>query len=107
TQHGSLEHIDRIGYYQRQDCLVLDAVTVRNLELIEPLFSSSARPPASATDSEATLFRALDATLTAMGKRMLRNWMLRPALDREEIEQRLDAVAAQVAEGAAIARQQL
>ncbi|HKD90262.1 MAG TPA: hypothetical protein VKB56_00110, partial [Terriglobales bacterium] len=39
TQRGSLEHIDRIGYYERQNCLVLDAVTVRNLELVEPLFA--------------------------------------------------------------------
>ena len=39
TQRGSLDHVDRIGYYERQDCLVLDAVTVRNLELLEPLFS--------------------------------------------------------------------
>ena len=41
TQRGSLDHIDRIGYYERQNCLVLDAVTVRNLELIEPLFSGA------------------------------------------------------------------
>ncbi|MGH9601463.1 MAG: DNA mismatch repair protein MutS, partial [Terriglobales bacterium] len=32
TQRGSLDHVDRIGFYERQDCLVLDAVTVRNLE---------------------------------------------------------------------------
>src|ERR1700692_4907946 len=38
TQRGSLTHVDRIGFYERQNCLVLDAVTVRNLELIEPLF---------------------------------------------------------------------
>ena len=38
TQRGALTHVDRIGYYERQDCLVLDAVTVRNLEILEPLF---------------------------------------------------------------------
>ena len=38
TQRGTLDHVDRIGFYERQTCLVLDAVTVRNLELIEPLF---------------------------------------------------------------------
>jgi DNA mismatch repair protein MutS len=32
-----LSHVDRIGFYERQTCLVLDAVTVRNLELIKPL----------------------------------------------------------------------
>src|SRR5205085_6081270 len=56
TQKGGLDHIDRIGYYDRQRCLVLDAVTVRNLELIEPLFSAAGQ--------EVTLFRAMDATFT-------------------------------------------
>ena len=64
TQRGTLEHVDRIGFYERQNFLVLDAVTVRNLELIEPLFAG--------TDSRVTLFRALDATITPMGKRLLR-----------------------------------
>ena len=41
TQRGSLDHVDRIGFYERQNCLVLDAVTVRNLELIEPLFAGA------------------------------------------------------------------
>ncbi|HEX4602785.1 MAG TPA: DNA mismatch repair protein MutS, partial [Candidatus Angelobacter sp.] len=36
TQRGTLEHVDRIGFYDRQEYLVLDAVTVRNLELVEP-----------------------------------------------------------------------
>jgi DNA mismatch repair protein MutS len=84
TQRGTLEHVDRIGFYERQNCLVLDAVTVRNLELIEPLFSG--------TDAGVTLFRAVDATVTPMGKRLLRAWMLRPSIDRAEIEARLDAV---------------
>jgi DNA mismatch repair protein MutS len=88
TQRGKLDHVDRIGFYERQNCLVLDAVTVRNLELIEPLFSG--------TDAGVTLFRCMDATVTPMGKRLLRTWMLRPSLDRTEIEGRLDAVEAQV-----------
>ncbi len=88
TQRGTLDHVDRIGFYERQNCLVLDAVTVRNLELIEPLFAG--------TDTGVTLFRCLDATVTPMGKRLLRTWMLRPSLDRVEIEGRLDAVEVQV-----------
>ncbi len=88
TQRGTLNHVDRIGFYERQNCLVLDAVTVRNLELIEPLFAG--------TDAGVTLFRCLDATVTPMGKRLLRTWMLRPSLDRAEIEARLDAVEVQV-----------
>src|ERR1700735_2739739 len=78
TQRGSLDHVDRIGWYERQNCLVLDAVTVRNLELIEPLFAG--------TDAGVTLFRSIDAAVTPMGKRLLRSWMLRPALDLGEIQ---------------------
>jgi DNA mismatch repair protein MutS len=88
TQRGTLDHVDRIGFYERQNCLVLDAVTVRNLELIEPLFAG--------TDAGVTLFRCLDATVTPMGKRLLRTWLLRPSLDRAEIEGRLDSVEVQV-----------
>src|SRR5450432_3756329 len=90
TQRGTLEHVDRIGFYDRQEYLVLDAVTVRNLELVEPLFAN--------TSSEVTLFRALDATLTPMGKRLLRSWMLRPSIEIDEINRRLDAVEAGVKE---------
>jgi DNA mismatch repair protein MutS len=88
TQRGTLDHVDRIGFYERQNCLVLDAVTVRNLELIEPLFAG--------TDAGVTLFRCLDATVTPMGKRLLRTWMLRPSLDRVEINGRLDAIEVQL-----------
>jgi DNA mismatch repair protein MutS len=97
TQRGTLEHVDRIGFYDRQEYLVLDAVTVRNLELVEPLFAN--------TSSEVTLFRALDATLTPMGKRLLRSWMLRPSIDTNEINRRLDAVEAGVKEF--VAREEL
>ena len=88
TQRGTLDHVDRIGFYERQNCLVLDTVTVRNLELIEPLFANA--------DAGTTLFRALDATVTPMGKRLLRAWLLRPSIDLAEINARLDAVEAQV-----------
>src|SRR5712675_188589 len=97
TQRGTLAHVDRIGFYDRQEYLVLDAVTVRNLELVEPLFAN--------TSSEVTLFRALDATLTPMGKRLLRSWMLRPTIEICEINRRLDAVEAGVKEF--VAREEL
>ncbi len=84
TQRGTLSHVDRIGFYERQNCLVLDAVTVRNLELIEPLFAGA--------DAGVTLFRSIDATVTPMGKRLLRSWLLRPSIDLAEINARLDAV---------------
>jgi DNA mismatch repair protein MutS len=97
TQRGSLDHVDRIGWYERQNCLVLDAVTVRNLELIEPLFAG--------TDAGVTLFRSIDAAVTPMGKRLLRAWLLRPALDLGEINARLDAVETGVKD--TIAREEL
>ncbi|MGH9706697.1 MAG: hypothetical protein ACRD5R_08055, partial [Candidatus Acidiferrales bacterium] len=79
-----LEHLDRIVYYQQQDALILDQVTARNLELVEP---------AGGDDASATLLRAMDETATGMGARMLRAWMLRPEIAIGEIEERLDAVA--------------
>src|SRR5580693_4932801 len=97
TQRGSLDHVDRIGWYERQNCLVLDAVTVRNLELIEPLFAG--------TDAGITLFRSIDAAVTPMGKRLLRAWLLRPSRDLAEINARLDAVEAGVKD--IIAREEL
>src|SRR3954463_13306464 len=84
TQRGTLHHVDRIGFYEKQNCLVLDAVTVRNLELVEPLFAGSSE--------DVTLVRAIDATITPMGRRLLRSWMLRPSIDTEEIRRRLDSV---------------
>jgi DNA mismatch repair protein MutS len=97
TQRGSLDHVDRIGWYERQSCLVLDAVTVRNLELTEPLFAG--------TDAGVTLLRSMDAAVTPMGKRLLRAWMLRPSLDLGEIGARLDVVEAGVKE--TVAREEL
>jgi DNA mismatch repair protein MutS len=97
TQRGSLDHVDRVGYYERQDCLVLDAVTVRNLELLEPLFAG--------TGDGLTLFRSLDRTVTPMGKRLLRAWMLRPSIDSTQIALRLDAVEIMVKD--LVAREEL
>jgi DNA mismatch repair protein MutS len=84
TMQGGLEHIDGIRYYERAGCLVLDAVSVRNLELVEPLFSGES--------AQTTLFHTLDACATPMGKRLLRATLLRPAAELGEIEARLEAV---------------
>jgi DNA mismatch repair protein MutS len=97
TQPGTLDHIDRIGFYERHDCLALDTVTVRNLELIEPLFAG--------TDAGVTLFHCMDATASPMGKRLLRSWMLRPSIDAAAINARLDAVEAQTKD--MVAREEL
>ncbi len=47
TKQGALAHLDTLRYYERNDALELDAVSVRNLELVEPLFSAKARRPPS------------------------------------------------------------
>jgi len=84
----ALQHLDRIRYYQQQDTLVLDPVSVRNLELLTPIFTEEAR-----ASGPTTLIAALDSTVTGMGARLLRSWMLRPLVDEDVIEARLDAVA--------------
>ncbi|HXA67352.1 MAG TPA: DNA mismatch repair protein MutS [Bryobacteraceae bacterium] len=84
TQKSALDHLDRPTYYDRSDSMILDAVTVRNLELLEPLFAGETK--------ESTLIHVLDQTCTGMGGRQLRNRLLRPCLQLEEIEARLDAV---------------
>ena len=84
TQRSALDHLERPSYFERNDAMILDGVTVRNLELVEPLFLGEQR--------EATLVSVIDQTMTAMGARLLRRRLLRPSLDRTEIEARLDAV---------------
>ena len=85
TQQNDAGHVDAIRYYERSQHMHLDQVTVRNLELVEPIFTEAG--------SEATLFRTLDALMTPMGKRLLRSSILRPLLDETGIQQRYDAVA--------------
>ena len=87
TQQSALGHLERPSYFDRAGAMVLDAVTVRNLELVEPLFAADL---GSAKD--ATLAGVIDLTLTGMGGRLLRARMLRPSMDQGEIEGRLDAV---------------
>jgi DNA mismatch repair protein MutS len=90
TKQGALEHLDGLRYYERRECLELDAVSVRNLELVEPLFSSEG--------PQTTLFWTLDACCTPMGKRLLRSQLLRPMQDLHAINARLDAVALAVSD---------
>jgi DNA mismatch repair protein MutS len=97
TQRSALDHLEPPGYIERSDAMLLDAVTVRNLELVEPLFAGESR--------EVTLLHVIDQTLTGMGGRLLRARMLRPSIDAVEVESRLDAVAELLA--STIARGQL
>ena len=85
-------HLDTLRYYEQQDALVLDPVTVRNLEIVAPLYPDDA-PRASGVPSATSLLGAIDQTATSMGARLLRAWLLRPEINREIIGERLDAVA--------------
>jgi DNA mismatch repair protein MutS len=84
----ALRHLDRIRFYEQHDTLILDPVSVRNLELVSPIFTEESK-----SAGPATLIAALDSTVTGMGARMLRAWMLRPLIDLDAIEARLGAVA--------------
>jgi DNA mismatch repair protein MutS len=87
TQRAALDHLDRPTFYDRADSMALDTVTVRNLELLEPIFAADA-----GGSQQATLLAVIDQTQTGMGGRLLRQRLLRPSMDRAEIEQRLDAL---------------
>jgi DNA mismatch repair protein MutS len=84
----ALHHLDRIRFYEQRDALVLDPVSVRNLELLAPIFTEETKG-----SGPTTLIAALDATVTGMGARLLRGWILRPLIDVDAIEARLGAVA--------------
>jgi DNA mismatch repair protein MutS len=85
TQKNEALHIDSLKFEEHSTSLELDQVTVRNLELVGPLFSGQ--------DDRVTLFRTLDACLTPMGKRLLRATILRPLNAAPEINARYEAVA--------------
>ena len=82
TQRAAAAHVTDLVYFEPQDHLVLDSVTVRNLELIESLAGGSGR----------SLLQVIDETVTGMGARLLRAWLLRPCVRRGEVEARLAAV---------------
>ena len=84
TQKNSLEHITSLRFSQSGNHMLIDPNTRRNLELTESLRGKG---------KKGTLLNLLDKTCTAMGGRLLRNWVEQPLLSREEINSRLDAVA--------------
>ena len=82
TQRAAAAHVTDLVYFEPQDHLVLDSVTVRNLELVESLAGGAGR----------SLLQVIDETVTGMGGRLLRSWLLRPCVKRLEVEARLAAV---------------
>jgi DNA mismatch repair protein MutS len=84
TQKNEALHVDSLRFVEHSTALELDQVTVRNLELVEPLFQGQ--------DDRATLFHTLDACQTPMGKRLLRATILRPLYEALTLEARYEAV---------------
>lgn len=82
TQRASADHISAIEYFEPKDFMVLDAVTLKNLEIVESRGETNRK----------TLFSVIDETITGMGARLLRSWLLRPSIKRGEIQTRLGAV---------------
>jgi DNA mismatch repair protein MutS len=82
TQKVDLAHVREISFRAGADCLVIDATTMRNLEVLE----------AADGGRTGSLLQEIDRTLTAMGGRLLRAWLVRPLLALERIQDRLDAV---------------
>jgi len=84
TQKNEALHIDSLKFQEHSTSLELDQVTVRNLELVEPLFAGQ--------DDRATLFHSLDCCQTPMGKRLLRATILRPLIGPDVLNARYAAV---------------
>jgi len=82
TQRSSAEHISEIRFFHDKDFMILDTPTLRNLEILESFGEYSKR----------SLFHVIDKTMTNMGSRLLKSWLLRPSIRKVEIQTRLDAV---------------
>jgi DNA mismatch repair protein MutS len=87
TQRAALTHIQGLSRYYGDDVMPLDATTQRHLELVRSAVDATQR---------GTVLELLDQTVTAMGGRLLRRWLLEPLLQVEAIQQRQAAVAALV-----------
>ncbi len=83
THLDGMPHLSGITTYSTEQFLVIDAATRRNLELTTTLRENR---------REGSLLSLIDRTETAMGGRLLRDWLLQPLLDPERINERLDAV---------------
>ncbi|HII14697.1 MAG TPA: DNA mismatch repair protein MutS [Nanoarchaeota archaeon] len=83
TQMKALPHINKISKLAGNDRMVMDASTIRNLEVMRNLRDGTAK---------GTLLSVLDKTLTPMGSRLMKKWVKEPLLDAKEINRRLNAV---------------
>jgi DNA mismatch repair protein MutS len=82
TQKAAAEHITEISCFGDADHMVLDTVTLNNLQILE----------SRGDDEKRCLFKVIDQTITGMGGRLLKAWLMRPSIKRTEIQTRLSAV---------------
>ena len=82
TQRADLAHVRAVSFKTSADCLLIDAITLRHLEVVESMEGHR----------DGTLLHEIDRTITPMGGRLLRSWLLRPLVSLERIRDRLDAV---------------
>ena len=82
TQKQEATHISGLSFFEPSDYLILDSPTVRNLELVEALDGTRSR----------TLLGVIDETVTGMGSRLLKQWLLRPSMRIADLNARLDSV---------------
>jgi len=96
TQHlrRDVAHLTRLSFYVSSDYLILDATTLRNLEILTPLHADAPKP--------GSLYAALNRTVTPMGARRLRDWLSQPLAAVEPIQRRQDAVQAWIDNAAAL-----
>lgn len=83
TQKQQIEHIKKIVLYAPEETMLLDRSTIVNLELFSTIRDQEKR---------GSLLHALDHTVTAMGGRMMRNWLMKPLLNKKDIQNRLELV---------------
>lgn len=83
TQMRELTHINTLRTYSNSEFMILDSVTLRNLEIVKNVRDEG---------DENSLYRVLNSTKTPMGSRTLKKWLLKPLLSVEKINHRLDAV---------------
>jgi len=83
TQKNDLKHLKAIRFYSTKEYMPLDEATLRNLELVTTLRDQ---------EKEGSLLSVLDETLSSMGGRLIRKWLLKPLLKKEKIQKRLDNV---------------
>lgn len=81
TQHSNVSHIDSIARIEEEKYVRLDKFTIRSLELLNPM-----------NEDGSSLLDVIDRTITPMGGRMLRRWIVFPLKDLKAINQRLDVV---------------